>query len=326
MTDNKQKRRISLVGLLQVGAFFTALFSLLSVAQSWHRTLELLAHFKLQYLLASVIFTLLFFSLRQFKVAGGMFVVLLLNSFYIFPWYFAAEPAKQTHTQQLKLIQSNVNSANQDYQKVIDLVKSEQPDIFVAQEVSSVWVNQLKAIETLLPYKIVQPRSDNFGIALYSKHPLNKAQVLFLGKAKVPSIEVQLSHTLNQHLNDKQKPLTILATHPLPPVGASYYALRNDQFDALAVAVKSSKGPLVLIGDLNVTVWSNSYQKLIDKTGLVNTRQGFGLLPSWPSLLPFLMIPIDHCLVSGELSVSDIKIGPDVGSDHLPLIVELGFH
>ncbi|NQZ07638.1 MAG: endonuclease/exonuclease/phosphatase family protein [Algicola sp.] len=317
MTDNKQKRRVSLVGLLQVAAFFTALFSILSVAQSWHYTFELLAHFKLQYLLACAIFSLLFLLLRQFKTAGVMSLMLLLNGLYVAPWYFTAGPVKQSDKQRLKLIQSNVNSANQDHQKVIELVKTEQPDIFVAQEVNRRWVNQLKAIETLLPYKIVQPRSDNFGIALYSKYPLDKAQVIYLGKANVPSIEVQLS--LNQ------KPLTILATHPLPPIGAKYYALRNDQFDALVGAVKTTHGPLVLIGDLNVTVWSNSYQKLIDKSGLVNARQGFGLLPSWPSLLPFAMIPIDHCLMSGEFTVIDIQTGPDVGSDHLPLIVELDF-
>jgi endonuclease/exonuclease/phosphatase (EEP) superfamily protein YafD len=234
------------------------------------------------------------------------------------------QPVEQAQKQRLKLMLSNVNTANQDHQKVIELVKTEQPDIFVAQEVSQIWVNQLKAIETLLPYKIVKPRSDNFGIALYSKYPLDNAQVNYLGKAKVPSIEVQLNPKQNQ--KQKQKPLTILATHPLPPIGAEYYALRNDQFDALADAVNTSNGPLILIGDLNVTVWSKSYQKLIDKTGLVNARQGFGLLPSWPFLLPFAMIPIDHCLVSGAFTVIDIKTGPDVGSDHLSLVVELGFH
>jgi hypothetical protein len=71
-SENNQKRRISLVGLLQVDTFFTALFSLLSVMRSWHRTLEILAHFKLQYLIAAVIFSFLFVVLRQFKTAGVM--------------------------------------------------------------------------------------------------------------------------------------------------------------------------------------------------------------------------------------------------------------
>jgi endonuclease/exonuclease/phosphatase (EEP) superfamily protein YafD len=65
---------------------------------------------------------------------------MLLNSLYLLPWYFAVEPVEQAQKQRLKLIQSNVNSANQDYQKVIELVKTERHDIFVAQEVSPVWV------------------------------------------------------------------------------------------------------------------------------------------------------------------------------------------
>lgn len=33
--------------------------------------------------------------------------------------------------------------------------------------------------------------------------------------------------------------------------------------------------------------------------------------------------PIDHCLVSSEFTVKNIKTGNDIGSDHLPLIIEL---
>jgi endonuclease/exonuclease/phosphatase family metal-dependent hydrolase len=94
--------------------------------------------------------------------------------------------------------------------------------------------------------------------------------------------------------------------------------------------------PVVIAGDLNITMWSPYYKRFISKTGLRNARQGFGILPSWPvkttyphysKIPPFMSwlisIPIDHCLISPELKVSKIRTGANVNSDHLPLIIDL---
>ena len=72
-------------------------------------------------------------------------------------------------------------------------------------------------------------------------------------------------------------------------------------------------------------MWSPYYSELVRESGLVDARKGFGVLPTWPAplKLSLMMIPIDHCLVSSELQVAQIKTGPDIESDHLPLIVDL---
>ncbi len=40
-------------------------------------------------------------------------------------------------------------------------------------------------------------------------------------------------------------------------------------------------------------------------------------------IFKWLMMPIDHCLVSSDIRVIGVQTGEDVGSDHLPLLVEL---
>jgi len=41
------------------------------------------------------------------------------------------------------------------------------------------------------------------------------------------------------------------------------------------------------------------------------------------SALVFLMLPLDHCLVSDDIRVADARTGESIGSDHLSLIVEI---
>jgi endonuclease/exonuclease/phosphatase family metal-dependent hydrolase len=36
-----------------------------------------------------------------------------------------------------------------------------------------------------------------------------------------------------------------------------------------------------------------------------------------------LMIPIDHCLVSSDIRVITLRTGRNIGSDHLPIIVDM---
>jgi endonuclease/exonuclease/phosphatase (EEP) superfamily protein YafD len=113
-----------------------------------------------------------------------------------------------------------------------------------------------------------------------------------------------------------------MATHPLPPAGRDYSRWRNNQLAQLPGWVHRATSPLLLLGDLNVSPWSSHFRRLLRESGLRDSSQGRGVLPTWPTFSPLLRIPIDHCLYSQGIAIVDRRTGPHVGSDHFPVIVD----
>jgi endonuclease/exonuclease/phosphatase (EEP) superfamily protein YafD len=216
----------------------------------------------------------------------------------------------------LRLLLANVLVRNDQHGRIADLVADADADVLVFQEVNDAWMRALAGLERDYPHTVGMPRQDAFGIAVFSRVPLEQADVRYLGEAGRPSVAFEV--------NVDGTPVSVVTTHPMHPLSPGTFAARNDQLAAVGDFAARRGGPLVLIGDLNVTMWSPWYGRLRDETPLTNARRGFGVLASWPTFLPPVMrLPIDHCLVSDELVVTDCRLGNAFGSDHLPLIVDV---
>ena len=179
LNKNLINEKVSASGLTKIFALLVGVLSVATVFDDFHRYLELFAHFKLQYLVASIIFSGVFFALREYQLGWVMIIVTTLNLNYVLPWYFSSKPVSAIDfAAEIKLVHANVHTSNTNYQALIDLVNKESPDILIAQEVNKQWIIALNKIEDILPYKQVRAREDNFGIAVYSKYPFDKS--LFL--------------------------------------------------------------------------------------------------------------------------------------------------
>jgi endonuclease/exonuclease/phosphatase (EEP) superfamily protein YafD len=291
--------------------------------RGWPQLLELLSHFRLQYFLLNlVLLLLLFLTRRKTAILIALFCVALLST-PILPWYNPL--SRSSAAGELRVLTANINTKNRSYEKVLTMVREENPDIAVFLEVDDVWVAQLQHLKDILPYEFGQANPYNLGIAVYSRLPLEDAAIDFFGTSENPSILTNLTV--------EGKAISLVATHPLPPVRRSFFHSRNLQLDQIGQYVQQLETPVVLLGDLNITMWSPYYKRFARNTGLQNARRGFGVLPTWPmpgtyGVLPdllhrLLQIPIDHCLVSSEVKVAAIHTGRDVDSDHLPLIADL---
>ena len=215
----------------------------------------------------------------------------------------------------LRLLLFNVFTDNLNSAAVLELVRRETPDVVILQEIDDRWAAEVQGLEAILPHSKVITRTDNFGIGLWSRLPLARAEEIAFGDYELPSIHASVQVAGRE--------ITLVATHPMPPASAAGFAERNAQLSMIAALVQRSAAPAIVIGDLNTTMWSPYFAKLLRESGLADARKGFGILPTWPAGAPVLRIPLDHCLASPSLRVMGIRTGQAIGSDHLPLIVDL---
>jgi endonuclease/exonuclease/phosphatase (EEP) superfamily protein YafD len=80
---------------------------------------------------------------------------------------------------------------------------------------------------------------------------------------------------------------------------------------------------LLIAGDFNLTPWSEYFSDALEQSGLHDAALGFGLARSWPAQFAPAGIRIDHCLLSRHWRSQSTSIGPDLGSDHLPLVADV---
>ena len=123
--------------------------------------------------------------------------------------------------------------------------------------------------------------------------------------------------------HDEARKLHILVTHPYPPVSGNTARLRNEQLAALGERVRALNGRTILAGDFNAAPYSPHFRDLLGAASLRDAARGFGLRGTWPAQLPGLRIRIDHVLATESVVAIDHRIGPDVGSDHLSVVVDL---
>jgi len=276
---------------------------------------ELSSHFRVQYgaLLALAAVCYLAFG-RRWRPALAAGLLSAVNLCLVVPVSSPPPLARGRHA--LRLVESNVYANNYETSRVIDFVRAAKPDIFLAIEVNFRWAEALEALQADFPYRRVVPAHHAHGLAIYSRVPLEDVEELRLGDPNF-SWAFRVRFTL-----DGER-VTLFGAHPYSPINAHHLEDRNRQLADLAALVRAEPGPTIVLGDLNVSPWSPYFQDFLTATRLIDSRRAFGIQATWPANAPPLGIPIDHCLVSRELAVNARMVGPRVGSDHLPIIIDL---
>ena len=276
---------------------------------------ELATHFQLQYVVLLSTIALLFALDGRFR--WGVYTLAIAIAafcYHLLPLYVGG-PAETDEPRSLRILSANIAFFNPTHDKLIALVADEKPDLVMLYEVSPDWVETLEGLSATFPHSKIEPHEGHAGIAVFSRLPLDNLQVETIGLDPLPIIMASVK------VNEID--VSLCGAHPMPPVSWHGTLDRNEQLVDLAEKIVMLPTPLIVVGDLNTSGWNPAFKRLVYDTGLRDSRQGFGVQATWATMLPLLRTPIDHCLVSARVKVLDRRVGPDIGSDHYPIIVDL---
>ncbi len=309
MTETQPAKPRRSMAAFDLPAWGLAAATLAGFAGRWHWLLDLASHFRWYLLLT----TLVWFAVttrRRSRLATACLVIAVgANVWAILPYWLPATGTIATGDR-LTIVSLNVLIHNSDKARGMAYLRQRDADVVVLLEVDDAWADAIADLEPLYPYRVVEPRRDPFGIAVLSKLPLNAPRVETLADG---------SPVVITGLPLGKAGCLLVAAHPLAPISADWSARRDAQLAAMGELAGDERRPVIVAGDLNTTPWGFGFRQLVAPRGLRDSARGRGVQSTWHARHWAPRIPIDHIVVSPEISVGSRTVGPDVGSDHLPI-------
>lgn len=225
----------------------------------------------------------------------------------------AAVPVGDAGT--LSIVSLNVQFDNRDTARAMAYLRACAADLVVLLEVDATWAHALTDLDTVYPFAHVEPGRSFEGLAMLSRWPMRESAVVEFGTQGMPSIVA----TITTPGGD----IDVIATHPRPPLTPALDGELRDHLRAVGRRAAAGPRPCLVVGDLNATPWSAAFRGLVEAGGLHDSALGRGIQPTWNARLWAPRIPIDHILVSPDVTVLDRRVGPAVGSDHFPVEARL---
>jgi len=277
--------------------------------------LELAANLRLYYAAALLLLLVVLLVRWEKKLLLATFLLLSMNLAELVSLYVPARPIPEGATKPLSIVNINLWSANPYYRPVIEYIQQKQADVVVLEELDGQWMDDLEPVFNEYPYRKLAPRMGNFGIGILSKKPILQASVKDIAGVTLPTIHCTIEH--------EDEWIDLIATHAPPPIDEQHWQWKQVHTDSLIAQGSNLLNPIVLVGDLNMTSFTPGFRKVNKALNLRDSRVGFGLQPTWNVKNYLMHFAIDHCLVSERIAVVSRETGPDVGSDHYPVYIEV---
>lgn len=229
-----------------------------------------------------------------------------------------APPPVVTGDPALRVVSFNVHQDNGSPAKAADWIMARNADVVVLLEAARAGAQVAHILGRHYPHRVTCRGKRRCSTIILSR----RAPVIGRGLARGDADNRRALSAAYMRVASGAGPVDVVAVHlsrPWPP-GRQGRELRQ-----LRAALSDTPGErMIVIGDFNAPPWSMTLRDAM--AGLRLRRVPAGA--TWPvssaaSLLPPLLA-IDQALVGSGLTLGEARTGPALGSDHLPLVVDLG--
>lgn len=313
------KKHFAALGLLKWPWLGLALATAAGFLGPWWWVPALIVHFRPHLAAASLLMLGLAIVARRPLVALLCLATLAVNGAPLMPYITGGAVTKAAGASNLRLLDLNMHGAGTSRQAFSELIAAEHPDLVVLTEMPGDIDRIVRESPALPTIRVGEPPPSPWAVTLFSRWPVTRWSIDHGadGTARVLTADICDTPAWRGCLR-------VVALHTPRPFGNR---ARRQEAELALAADAASGAPdhrTVLAGDLNMTPWAPEFSALLARGHLADSALfDGGLRATWLSRLPFVGLLIDHVLVSPGIVVLAYKVGDDVHSDHLPVIVDL---
>lgn len=223
----------------------------------------------------------------------------------------------------IRIVSCNVQG-NHDLSRLWGLIEAETPDVVALQE----WPNDRPWPEELGPGWHVARHG---GELVASRFPIAGTSFLNspIDQWRDPALLCELAtpsgpmHVCCLHLMTPRSGIDAVIHERLSgvPELAGVIELRRFETESVSRRIAELSGPKIILGDFNMPAESRIYRDCFGQYANGFSTRGWGY--GWTKFTRWHGVRIDHVLADDSFRISQCHIGPDVGSDHRPVVAEL---
>jgi endonuclease/exonuclease/phosphatase (EEP) superfamily protein YafD len=273
---------------------------------------DILVHFQIVY--AAILIVLIALALlrrrwRALLIAAAPAVALV----FAFTPYLPAARVGADRSGSLRVLTFNARYGNDDFTRAAAWLRGAEIDVVFLTELNAAGWRGLDDLRAQYPHQV----RAQFWSAILSRHPIVPVDMA------LPEASTGVAGRL---CRERGGCVLIVGLHLSRPLTSRLVAIQRRAFAAaVATLQRYPDDAHIVLGDFNMTPWTRRYRDFLARAALVDSAAGRLPRPTWGPRGWLRLLPIDHILHSAGLIVMDRRVGPDLGSDHLPIAVRFAW-